>query len=240
MTTPRVYHRPSVTVDLVIFTVLDSDLKVLQITRGEPPFEGLRACPGGHLEVGDPTTLVEVNGEQVPDQGEDLEAAAHRELEEETGLPKGSCFLEQLYTFGALYRDPRGRVVSVAYIALVRPTLAPMVVAGDDAAAVEWRSVRGLFQGPPRLAFDHDQILAKAVERIRGKIDYSTIAFELVPDTFTVGELRAVHEAVKGEKYEAQNFSRRFKRMVTDGVIELAPGQRVTGAHPAKVYRFKR
>src|SRR5262245_10128017 len=148
------YPRPSVAVDLVVFTILDADLKVLLIRRGEQPFKGKWALPGGFLRVG--TTPAQ--------QGEDLDEAAARELAEETSLPKGSAYLEQLYTFGKPGRDPRGRVISVAYYALVRPTLAPLVRAGGDAADAGWRSVTEI--GELDLAFDHQQILELAKARI--------------------------------------------------------------------------
>jgi 8-oxo-dGTP diphosphatase len=220
------YPRPAVAVDLVVFTIIDADLKVLLIHRGEPPFKGSSALPGGFLRV----------GVTPKDQGEGLEEAALRELYEETGLPHGSAYLEQLYTFGDPGRDPRGRVVSVAYYALVRPTLAPLVRGGGDAADAQWVSMTQVSKLD--LAFDHRRILDKAVERIRGKIDYSNIAFELVPETFTIPELRAVHEVIKGTSYDRGNFRRRFHRMLTDAVIEQAPGKRVTASKPAKVYRF--
>lgn len=221
------YPRPAVAVDLVVFTIVDADLKLLLIRRGEPPFKGAWALPGGFLRVG--TT--------PKDQGEALDDAAARELHEETGLPPGSVFLEQLYTFGEPGRDPRGRVVSVAYYALVRPTLAPLVRGGGDAAHAEWVSSSKLHK--LELAFDHRRIIDLALERIDGKLDYSDLAFELVPDTFTIPELRAVHEVIKGTAHDRGNFRRRFQRMLTDGIIEEAPGKRITTSKPAKVYRFR-
>lgn len=219
------YPRPSVAVDLVVFTILDADLKVLLIKRGEAPFLGQWALPGGFLRV-----------EMTPEsQGEGVDEAAARELHEETGLPPGSCYLEQLYTFGAPGRDPRGRVISVAYYALIRPTLAPLVKAGGDAAHAGWVSVTEV----KKLAFDHREIFDRALERIRGKLDYSNIAFALVPESFTIPELRAVHEVIKGRAYDKGNFRRRFQRMLTDGTILPAPGKRLTASKPAKVYRFK-
>lgn len=224
------YPKPSVTVDLVIFTVIDTDLKVLLIQRGGHPHKGSWAVPGGFVDVGD----------GVKNQGESLGQAAHRELAEETGLPEGSCFLEQLFTFGKPGRDPRLRVISVAYYALLSPVKAAAVKAGDDAADARWFSVASEVPNLD-LAFDHDEILETAMTRIRGKIDYyATIAFELVPETFTAAELRSVYAAVKGETYSARTFSRRFQRMLTDGVIEEAPGKRLTGGRPAQVYRFTR
>lgn len=222
-----VFPRPSVSVDIVVFTVIDADLKVLLIRRGAPPFEGTWALPGGFVRVSDGA-----------DQGESLDEAAHRELSEETGLPQGSAFLEQLYTFGEPGRDPRTRVITVAYYALVRADLVALVRAGTDAAEARWFSVAS--ERPQSLAFDHDRILDVALERIRGKIEYTPIGFELVPPTFTVAELRSVHEAIKGTTYDPGNFRRRFVRMQTDGVIEQAPGKRHTGTKPARVYRFIR
>jgi 8-oxo-dGTP diphosphatase len=220
------YPRPALTVDIVVMTVLDTDLKLLLIRRGNEPFLNSWALPGGFVHVSDDC-----------DQGEDLEAAAHRELAEETGVPTGRAFLEQLYTFGDTGRDPRGRVVTVAYYALVPPDLAPLVRAGSDADDARWWSVTAEL-GDLDLAFDHRCIIDKALARIRGKIDYSDIAFELVPASFTIAELRSVHEAVKSESYDPGNFRRRFMRMKKDGVIEQAPGKRSTTSKPAKVYRF--
>jgi len=246
------YPRPSVTVDLVIFTIIDNDLKMLLIKRKGHPFQGHWAMPGGFVNVG--TADV--------DHGEDLESAAHRELEEKTGLPKGSCYLEQLYTFGEPNRDHRTRVISVAYYALVRSTLAPLVKAGgaDDA---RWFSVSQLWEtgwvegtddvvkplGETKvlgslynatLAFDHRLVLQKAVERIQGKIDYAPIAFDLVPETFTVSDLMSVYEVVKGKNFRETTFRKKFNRMLEDGIIEKASGKRSTGKRPASVYRFKR
>ncbi len=223
------FPRPSVAVDVVLLTVADTDLKVLLIRRGEPPFAGGWAMPGGFVRVKD----------SPADRGEDLEAAARRELAEETGLDAGAVYLEQLYTFGAPERDPRTRVITVAYYALLGPELRGRLRAGSDAAEARWFS---LAHEVPKLelAFDHDDILRAALERVRGKIDYTPIAFELVPPTFTIAELREVYEAIKGHTYDAGNFRRRFQRMVADKVIVRAPGKRPTGTKPAAVYRFAR
>lgn len=221
------YPRPSVSVDLLIFTVTDTDLKVLLIKRGGHPFKGAWALPGGFVDVGD----------SFDDQGEDLEAAARRELFEETGLSHDKLFLEQLYTFGKAGRDPRTRVISVAYYALLRPDLVPLVRPGSDAAEVAWFSVHQEVS-QLELAFDHRKVLEVGLERIRGKIDYAPLAFQLVPATFTVAELRSVYEAIKGTGYDAGNFRRRFLRMQTDGIIKQAPGKRPTASKPARVYRF--
>lgn len=223
---PEDYPRPAVAVDLVIFTVIDTDLKLLLIRRGQGPFEGAWALPGGFVRAGD----------AVEDQGESVEEAAHRELYEETGLPAGSAWLEQLYTFGAPYRDPRMRVISVAWYALIRPDLAPLITAGTDAREAQWWSLAQL----PDLAFDHDKMVSVALTRVQGKLDYAPIAFELVPPTFTISELREVFEAIKGSTYDRGNFRRRFNRMLQDGTIVPAPGKRQTASRPARVYAFNR
>ncbi|MFO0678562.1 MAG: NUDIX domain-containing protein [Polyangiaceae bacterium] len=222
------WPRPSVTVDVVIFTVVDADLKVLLVRRGEHPFRGKLALPGGFLRV----------GPSAEDQGEDLDDAAARELAEETGLPRGSVFLEQIGAFGAAGRDPRTRVVTVAYSALVRPTLAPLVRAGGDARSAGWTSVRSVDR--KELAFDHGILLDGALARLRSQLESTPAVFELVPETFSIPELRAVFEVVRGTTLDAGNFRKRVARLVEDGILELAPGKRVTPRKPARVYRFVR
>jgi 8-oxo-dGTP diphosphatase len=221
------YARPAVAVDLVVLTLVDGALHVLLIRRGEPPFEGKLALPGGILRVGD--------GEE--DQGEDLDVAAVRELHEETGLESRDVLLEQFATFGRPGRDPRMRVVSVAYYALVRPELARRVRAGGDAAEARWEPVERL--DASTLAFDHEDILWVALARMREKLDTSSLAFSLVPERFTIPELRAVFSAVKGEPQDPGNFRRKVKRLIEDGVLEAAPGVRRTASKPAALYRFR-
>lgn len=222
------YARPAVAVDLVILTLVEDVLHVLLVRRGEPPFEGQWALPGGFLRVG--------NG--VEDQGEDLDAAAARELHEETGLVARDVLLEQFATFGRPGRDPRMRVLSVAYYALVRPELSSGVRAGGDAAETCWRPVARRREGA--LAFDHEDILRVALERMREKLDTSALAFSLVPERFTIPELRAVFSAVKGEPQDPGNFRRKVTRLLEDGVLEKAPGVRRTASKPAALYRFRR
>lgn len=221
------YPRPSVTVDIVVLTIVDAELRVLLIKRDRHPFKDFWALPGGFVRV----------GEGQKDQGEDLEDAAARELEEETGLQPSMAYLEQLYTFGKAGRDPRMRVITVAYYALVRPDLVPLVRGGGDAAKAEWFSFRRL-EGV-KIAFDHREIMDAAVQRIAGKLEYSDIAFNLVPRTFTIPELRVVHEIVTGAPQDPGNFRRKFNRMLELGVIEKAPGKRITASKPATVYVFK-
>jgi 8-oxo-dGTP diphosphatase len=208
------HPRPAVTVDCVVFAVIDDALQVLLIRRGRPPFAGRWALPGGFV-----------------DMDEDLEAAARRELAEETGLT--DLFLEQLYTFGAPDRDPRGRVVSVAYYALVDPA-GHRIEAASDAAAVEWFSVDTL----PGLAFDHPTILDTARERLRGKVRYAPLGFELLPRRFTLTQLQRLYEVILGRSLDKRNFRRKIHGM---GLLHDT-GQTLAGvAHRApRLYRFDR
>ena len=168
-----------VTVDLVIFALRDWELQVLLIRRGVPPFEGRWALPGGFVR-----------------QGESLEDAARRELEEETGVR--DVYLEQLYTFGDADRDPRGRIVTVAYYALLTGEAAPLK-AGTDAGAAAWTPARK----HPALAFDHDRILTYALERLANKLDYTTVGFQLLPRKFTLSQLQRVYETVLDRYFAA-------------------------------------
>ncbi len=225
---PKDYPRPSVAVDLVIFTIIDAQLRVLVVKRQEHPFKGDWALPGGFVRV----------GESSKDQGEDLDFAARRELQEETGLDPDRVHIEQLFTFGRANRDPRMRVISVAYFALVRPDLAPFVRAGGDVSHAEWLPVDQLKK--TELGFDHREVIDTALTRVRGKLEYSGIAFDLVPLTFTIPELRHVYSIVLDKEMDPGNFRRKFNRMLEDELIEQAPGKRITASKPATVYRFKR
>ena len=187
------YPHPAVTVDVVIFTVRNDELKVLLINRALPPFDGQWALPGGFVEM-----------------QESLVDAARRELREETGVD--AAYLEQLYTFGEPKRDPRERVISVAYYALMRSD-ALEIKAASDAEGVGWFAIDDL----PHLAFDHADILSMALERLASKLDYSTIALQLMPEEFTMPELRHLYELVTREAIDARNFS---KRILALNVIE--------------------
>ncbi len=200
-----------VTVDVVIFTIRDAALHVLLVKRAIPPFEGRWAIPGGFVL-----------------EKESLEQAARRELAEETGV-KG-VFLEQLYSFGDPDRDPRGRVVTVAYFALVSSDLRA-IEGGSDAAEAAFFPVAKL----PRLAFDHAKILAVAVERLRGKLDWTNVGFELLPGEFTLSDLQAVHEAILGKKLDKRNFRR---RVLERGVIVALQKWRHHGRRPAQLFKF--
>lgn len=206
------YPRPSVTTDVIIFTLRANDLQVLLIKRGHPPFEGMWAIPGGFVDI-----------------VESLEDAALRELEEETGVR--DVYLEQLYTFGDPGRDPRGRTITVAYFALVSAA-AIHPCAGDDAAEARWWTVYDL----PPLAFDHADILTYALQRLRYKLEYTAVGFELLPDTFTLGELQAAYEIVLGETLDKRNFRR---KILSAGIIEGVGEYRAGEGRPARLYRFR-
>jgi 8-oxo-dGTP diphosphatase len=207
----------AVTVDLVVFTIRDERLCVLAIRRGVRPFRGRWALPGGFVR--DDEGLVE---------------AAQRELAEETGLGKLPVHLEQLATYGEPRRDPRMRVVSVAYLALAAAL--PEPTAGADAAEARWRPVADLLAMQSRLAFDHEKILADGLERARAKLEYSPLATAFCDEEFTVAELRHVYEVVWGTRLDPRNFHRK----VTGSPGFLVPtGRRTTrnGGRPAQLYR---
>jgi 8-oxo-dGTP diphosphatase len=201
-----------VTVDIVIFALQGEELQVLLIQRGIPPFEGQWALPGGFVR-----------------NDESLEAAARRELEEETGVR--DVYLEQLYTVGEPERDPRGRVITVAYYALLTTEVAPLV-AGTDAGAARWMAAR---KHPP-LAFDHDKILDYALERLVSKLEYTTVGFMLLPKKFTLGQLQRVYEAVLGRTLDKRNFRR--KMALLDILKPLEEWVQDGPSRPAQVYRF--
>ncbi|MDX1480056.1 MAG: NUDIX domain-containing protein [Woeseiaceae bacterium] len=206
------YPHPAVSVDIAIFTIRSDELNVLLIKRAGEPFRGEWALPGGFVEI-----------------DEALEDAAARELMEETGVE--SSYLEQLYTFGAPDRDPRERVISVAYFALI-PSDQIELRAASDAEGVGWFAVDGV----PDLAFDHDNILETALARLRAKLDYSTIAFQLMPGEFTMPELRHVYEVISRTPIDKRNFAKRIHAL---GVIEFTGRERRVGAHrPARLYRL--
>lgn len=183
----------AVAVDLVIFTVRDDELRVLLIERGKEPFLGQPALPGGYVR-----------------EGETLDEAARRELAEETGISGQHLHLEQLHTYGAPERDPRGRVISVAYLAL-GPDL-PLPTAGTDARAARWAPIGQALDDGARLAFDHLGILREALERARAQLEYTTVAGAFCTEPFSVTDLRHVYEAIWGLALDPSNFRRKVTR----------------------------
>lgn len=208
------HPHPAVTTDVVLFTVREEKLQLLLIRRRNPPFQNGWALPGGFVEM-----------------DEDIAACAQRELGEETGVKE--VYLEQLYTFGKPQRDPRERVISVAYYALVpseRITLKP----ASDAAAAAWFA----FDELPELAFDHRDIVDKAHERLVAKLEYSTIAFQFLPKEFTLSELQEVYEIIRSERMDKRNFR---KWIQARNLIAPTGSERRNGSHrPAQLFHTKR
>lgn len=206
------YPRPALTVDGVIFGLDPAGLKVLLIQRDRPPFEGRWALPGGFVEM-----------------GETLDAAARRELAEETGL--AGVFLEQLYTFGDPGRDPRGRVVSVAYYALVNLHDRP-VIAASDARNAAWFAADDV----PPLAFDHAEVLEVALGRLKGKVRYQPVGFELLPEQFTLGQLQRMYETILDRPLDKRNFRKKILGM--DLLADTGAIQQDVAHRAARLYRF--
>ena len=226
------FPHPSLTVDVALLTAADGALHALLVQRSSPPDSGKWALPGGFVRV-----------------DESLDEAAARILRDKAGLD--GLFIEQLYTFGELGRDPRARVVSVAYYALVPPERlrAAGIPGGEPAVTarlrVPWAGERGgLVEAldrsgePLPLAFDHAEMLGLAVKRLRGKLDYAPIGFELLPDRFSLRALQQIHEAILGRRLNKDSFRR---RMLAGGQLE-ATGERRTDVEyrPPELYRFVR
>jgi len=206
--------RPALTVDCVVFGLDEEDLKVMLIQRDLPPFEGNWALPGGFVKI-----------------EETVDEAALRELQEETGLE--NVYLEQLCTIGELDRDPRERVVTVAYYALVRLS-DHRVQAATDAREAAWFAMDDL----PDLAFDHDKILNTAHERLRNKVRYQPIGFELLPTKFALRELQHLYEVILDKPLDKRNFRKKILGM---GILmELDEVEKDVAHRAARLYRFDR
>jgi 8-oxo-dGTP diphosphatase len=206
------YARAALTVDCVVFGFDEDELKVLLIQRGLEPFKGRWALPGGFVRL-----------------DETLDRAALRELNEEAGLK--DVFLEQLYTFGTIDRDPRERVVSVAYYALVKLS-DHKARAATDATDAEWFPV----SKPPKLAFDHAEIVALALARLQGKVRYQPVGFELLPPKFTLSQLQNLYEVILGTELDKRNFR---KKVLGFGLLVPLNETHQSGRHrPAQLFRF--
>ncbi|MFN3427867.1 MAG: NUDIX hydrolase [Candidatus Thermochlorobacter sp.] len=208
------YPRPALAVDCVVFGYDGTALKLLLIERAKEPFKGAFALPGGFIKM-----------------NETLDDAAKRELWEETGVK--DVFLEQLYTFGAPKRDPRDRVISVAYYALARLSHHALK-ARSDARHAMWHPVDNL----PKLAFDHNLIVQTAIARLRSKVTYQPIGFELLPKKFTLTELQRFYEAILGHELDKRNFRKKILRF---GILEaLGEYQEGVAHRKAEYYRFNK
>ena len=206
------YPRAALTVDCVVFGFDDGELKVLLIQRALQPFKGKWALPGGFVRV-----------------NETLDDAARRELGEEAGL--NNVFMEQLYTFGTVNRDPRERVVSIAHYALVKLS-DHRAKAATDAANAEWFPISKV----PKLAFDHADILATALARLKAKVRYQPIGFELLPPKFTLSDLQHLYEAVLGADLDKRNFR---KKVLGFGLLVPLKETQMAGRHrPAQLFQF--
>lgn len=206
------FPRPSVTTDCVIFGYDGKELKVLLVQRGIPPFKGMWAFPGGYLQM-----------------DEDAIEGAKRELKEETGLE--DAYITQFKTFSAVDRDPRGRVITIAHIALVRIS---EVRGGDDAAKAEWFPIASI----PQLAFDHDMILREALQSLRQKIHFEPVGFELLPEKFTMPQLQNLYESILDIRFDRRNFS---SKMLHLGILEDTEDRPANASNRIPVvYRFNK
>jgi 8-oxo-dGTP diphosphatase len=206
------YEKPVLAVDAVVFGFDYGDLKILLIKRGLEPFIGQWALPGGFVR-----------------KGESPDRAVRRELAEETGIAQ-EVFLEQLYTFGEPDRDPRGWVPTVAHFALVK--LSDFTIkAATDAKDVQWFRVSDL----PQLAFDHAKIISMALQRLKGKVRYQPVGFELLPPQFSLTELQHLYEALLEQKLDKRNFR---KKILSLGILRETGKTAKTAHRPAALYEF--
>ena len=207
------YAKPSVTTDIVIYTIKDNDLKVLLVKRAIEPFKEFWAIPGGFVQI-----------------DESLEDAAKRELEEETGVK--DVYLEQLYSFGDPKRDPRGRVITIAYLALINSENIKLKPSTDVSEA-EWFSVKKL----PQVAFDHKQILDYSLLRIRWKFEYTNVAFSLLPKKFAISEIQKIYEIVFHQEFDKRNFA---KKILSLDILKEEGIKKDVSHRPPMLYSLKK
>jgi 8-oxo-dGTP diphosphatase len=208
------HQKPSVTVDIVVFTIKDNNLKILLVKRNIEPFKDKWAIPGGFVRI-----------------NETLEDAAKRELKEETGVE--DVYLEQLYTFGNPKRDPRGRVITVAYMALVNSEYLE-IKATTDVSDVQWFSVAKL---PQNLAFDHKEIISYSLKRLKWKFEYTTVAFSLLPKEFAMSQLQRIYEIVFSKKFDKRNFN---KKILSLNILREEKIRKNVSYRPPKLYSLKK
>jgi len=206
------YPKPAVTVDIIVFTIQNKELKVLLVKRGIEPFKDKWAIPGGFVKL-----------------DESLEEAAKRELHEETGVK--DVYLEQLYTFGEPNRDPRERVITITYYALINSDKIKLA-ASTDVSDVQWFSVKNI----PALAFDHKKILDYSLRRLKWKFEYTTVAFSLLPQKFTLSEIQKIYEIVFNQQFDKRNFS---KKILSLDILKEEAIKRDVSYRPPQLYSLK-
>jgi len=207
------YEKPSVTADIVICTIQNNELKILLVKRGIEPFKDKWAIPGGFVRI-----------------HESLEDAAKRELEEETGVK--DVYLEQLYSFGDPKRDPRGRVITVAYMALINSEKIKLKAA-TDVSEVQWFSIKKI----PQLAFDHKKILDYSLKRLKWKFEYTTVAFSLLPKKFTISEIQNIYEIVFNQQFDKRNFA---KKILSLDILKEEEIKKDVSHRPPMLYSLKK
>ncbi len=207
------YPKPAVTVDIVIFSIIDKKLKVLLVRRGLEPFKNMWALPGGFVKM-----------------EESLEEAAKRELHEETGAQ--DIYLEQLYTFGQPDRDPRDRVITVTYMALTNSDKIKLH-ADTDVSEVKWFSIDEI----PKLAFDHPKILEYALKRLRWKFEYTSVAFSMLSEKFTMSDIQSIYEIVFHKKFDKRNFNKKIRSL---NILNKESIKKDVSYRPPKLYSLKK
>ena len=207
------FKKPSVTTDIVIFTIKENELKILLVKRKIEPFKDKWALPGGFVRI-----------------DESLEQAAKRELEEETGVK--NIYLEQLYTFGNLERDPRGRVITVAYMALINSNEIKLQ-ATTDVSDAQWFSIKKI----PQLAFDHKKILDYSLKRLKWKFEYTTVAFSLLQKKFALSKIQKIYEIIFGKKFDKRNFN---KKILTLNILKEEGINKDVPYRPPMLYSLKK